>query len=189
MKLYKAHTKWVCTCSSRHPLLCLAIVLSLSLPAFLQIKKVTLDSNLIRLLPKDSQVFFWSEKLKQVISYGDYFTLLFESENTNQLEGAVRKAARDIENLNEGYMIQYQRPIDLIQKYRYLLISSEMLTSISGFITRLKFVTDDKGHTEIISLIEDKLDSLGLKSFSPYFRSDDGQLYGMIIRPSQRKKI
>jgi len=123
-----------------------------------------------------------------VISYGDYFTLLFESENTNQLEEAVRKAARDIENLNEGYMIQYQRPIDLTLKYRYFLISSEMLTSISDFITRLKFVTDDKGHAEIISLIEGKLDSLGLKSFSPYFRSEDGQLYGMIIRPSQSKK-
>jgi len=74
----------------RRPFLWLLVAILISVPALMQIPKVGLDTDLIRLLPDNSKSAEMKQKMDTIISgSGGFFAILLESSDKEKLLQAL----------------------------------------------------------------------------------------------------
>ncbi len=193
--MYARFVKWLCSGAVQHPVAWMMVVFVLSAPAAVGIRDIRLDTNLIRLLPEHSPASVWTRKLETVIGDGGYFTLLLEGIQHQALVAAVDDAARRLRLLPRVYSVTYQYPLDYIDRYKYLLISSTYLEALRDKAISLKarynpFAEDllsepapsshsqDEKRQESWRRLLTKFDHI-----TRYHQSPDGKLMGIFIRP------
>lgn len=192
--LYTKLTAFICRSSLRHPWLWLALTVVISLPAYYQLQRIKVDTNLIRLLPRTSRASVLTRDLEKVVSDGGYFTIMVEGEDREVLLEAVASAAEEVSELEGIESAQYTWPVDFIDSYRFLLIPNDYLdriyeetvlweAEVNPFVDNL---SDDEGSGESVGDREDREDlELSLSRYANlnrYHESDDGRTMGIFIR-------
>src|SRR5262245_46683720 len=90
----------ICRSSFRHPFIWLLVTLALTVACLGQVAKVRLNTDLTRLLPRNSPAVYWSQQLApKVGADGGYFSVLFEGEDHEQVLKGVVEAAEAIRAL------------------------------------------------------------------------------------------
>jgi predicted RND superfamily exporter protein len=185
----------ICRSSARRPGVWLLAVLLLSLPSALTIRRVRLDTDLVRLLPTSSPAARWTRALQNEVGDEGHFTILLEGSDPDALLAAVRDAAGRVRVLEGVLTAEYEYPIDFIRQYRYLLVPSyyleKTLDHMIGLEAGLSPVGEDllrspgeegsvKAKKETAEMKE-LLDRYG--HLTAYHQSRDGRVMGLFIRP------
>ncbi|MFQ5560785.1 MAG: RND family transporter, partial [Nitrospinota bacterium] len=187
----------LCRFSVKYPALLLLIFAFVTLPpALVQLKKIKLNTNLDRLLPKTSPAALWKEKLKKAIGDGGYFTFLVEGTDPKELKAAVLFARERVKNLPAVSSVEYRYPLTFIEKFRYLLVSSPDLDKIYDWLIGLEselspagldlFSDDVEGKESYGSKEEKKYLNRQLEQYGnlpEFHQSKDGTVMGFFIRP------
>jgi predicted RND superfamily exporter protein len=166
----------------------------LSVPAGWQASHIRLDTDLKRLLPRDSRAVRWSRELEPVVGDGGYFSLLLEGGDPAALDRAVEEAARLAGALPGVGSVEYRIPVEFVRRYKHTLLPSGRLEDVLDRVNQLE--------TEVNPLIEDLADgAAGAPSATrvdagdvdrelerwvgvpPTYRSADGRVRGVIVRP------
>ena len=189
--MFESFIRSTCRGSYRHPLLWMSVALVANLGAALEVRNVTLDTDLSRLLPEQSQAVRWGEELKGVMGDGGYFSLLFEGDDREALVTAVEMTAGRVQRLPFVHSVDYQRPVEFIQHYRYLLVPSDRLLEILDLVDQWQaevspFVVDvdpsEEGSTR--QTPEDLETEIARYShLTGFHESADGRVMGLIVRP------
>ena len=79
----------VCRFSYRHAYVLVLLALALSVPAFFEARNLTLDTDLTRLLPRNSEAVRWSERLESAVGDGGYFSVIVEGGSADARRAAV----------------------------------------------------------------------------------------------------
>jgi predicted RND superfamily exporter protein len=112
----------ICASSARNPILWLLATLILSVPTALAVGDIALDTDLIRLLPRTSRAAQSTRELGPLIGGGSYVAVLFEGDDRDQLIQAVETTAQRLRADERIASVEYEYPVDFLQRYRYLLI-------------------------------------------------------------------
>jgi predicted RND superfamily exporter protein len=185
----------VCRSSYRHPLRWLAAAVLISIPAAWLVSGITIDTNLIRLLPRQSRAGEWTRALDQVVSDGGYYTILIEGKDHRALVGAVQRMAARAAAIEGVRSVEYEYPIDFIRHYRYLLIPGEYLNKILDELIGweaevspigLDLMKDARKKSDYQAdedkrEIDSQLDTYG--NLPLYHQSRDGLTMGILVRP------
>ena len=191
--LFKKIMLTMCRISIRHPYIVLALVLLLSVPAFFEVLKITIDPGLVRLLPTDARASKNTRELSSIIGDGGYFTMVLTADNTNQLVAAATAAAERIRSLDGVHTVEYEWPTEFLGQYRYLLVANDYLEDINTKILGWKSELSPSGVNLFDggeSVQSDRESSLEgdirhYASLSRYHFSADEQNLGLIIRTTQ----
>lgn len=137
----------ICTFSFRHPFLCILLSAVVSFPALVQLPRVHLDPDPLRLLPRNSHTALLTRQLKPRLGERSSFYIFFEGKHREQLIKAVGSTVQIISGNNKIESIEYTHPLHFYEKYRYLLVPSELLMRISDTLLHWEseinpFVTD-----------------------------------------------
>ncbi len=184
----------ICRSSSRRPFLWLFVALLISVPSFLELRKISLDTNLVRLLPTRSPASRWTRSLQQTVGDQGYFTILFEGDDTDVLLSAVRETADQVRAMAGVLLAEYEYPLDFIEHYRYYLIPNFYLEKILDFLISQEakvsplgedLLTDEGSGSEKDVKEEAELKELldRYSHLSRYHQSRDGRVIGLLIRP------
>jgi len=194
--MFKKCVRWLSRSTEKYTYIWLILItLSCFLSSFF-LADLRLDTNLIRLLPENSALFQWTNKLRGPIGDGGYFTILIESNDREKLLEAADYIHKETEKLHEIYFANYRNPIQFIEKYKYLLLPLPLLERLYDYALRLEaetnpFTTDLMGgHGEPADSrieqskrrsIEKKLGQFS--SLREYNENPDGNLMGIIAYP------
>ncbi len=191
----------ICRSATAHPAAWLIVTLLISLPAVSAVRSLSLDTNLIRLLPNRSKAAQATRELDRVTGGGGSFTVLFEGEDQQLLSEVVDSTAERIRMLDNVRAVEYLNPTGFIEQYRYLLIPTYYLDLILDLVLDLQAETspfllnldDDEsaekvegesyGEREDQKEIERQLDHYG--NLPQYQQSSDGRVVGILVRPRQ----
>jgi predicted RND superfamily exporter protein len=195
--IFSSFIRTVCKLSLRKPLLVFLLALIPTSAAVYKLKDISLDTNLIRLLPKTSRAAVWTKKLENVVGDGGYFTILLEGTDKETLERAVRITASRAARIKGVRSVEFQNPVDFYKHYRYILIPLDFLDKILDLfiqwesevnpltVNLLEEETDEEDFSarEDRKDIERMMDQYG--NLPLFHRSKEGLIYGMIIRPEK----
>jgi predicted RND superfamily exporter protein len=191
---FRAIAEPICRSSSRHPLIWLVATLLLSVPAVLELGRLDLDTNLVRLLPNKSPAAFWTRQLQTAVSDEGYFTILFQSPDKERILPAVKDAAERVRALEGVYSAEYEYPLEFISRFRYLLIPDYYLAKTLDYLIGLEaeanpvgsdLLADPDRKSAKARKEDEEMDRL-LDQYSrltPYHQSADGRVMGLFIRP------
>jgi hypothetical protein len=183
--------------AARRPVLWLLACLVACVPAYLQVRQIRLDTNLIRLLPKSSPAATWTRTLEDVVSDGGYLSVLFEGPDREKLIATVERAAARIGKVPGIATVDYVNPRDFMERYRYLLVPEyylgNVLDELIGWEAELSPAGVDLLSDEPAAPGEKKPGGLTRKELedqvrnfadiTTYQESRDGTVFGMIVRP------
>jgi predicted exporter len=133
--------------ATRRPGLMLGLGLLLAVPAFYLASGLRLNTDLGRLLPKNSRAVLAKQELERATGDGGYFSILFEGGDPQVLRRAVESTAARVAALPGIQSVTYENPVEFLHKYRYLLVPSAHLQSLSEHIDELE--------AEVNPLVED----------------------------------
>ena len=183
--------------AARRPVVWLLAALLLCVPAFLQVRKIRLDTNLTRLLPKSSPAATWTRTLEDVVSDGGYLSVLFEGKDRERLVATVERAAARIAQVPGIASVDYLHPREFLERYRYLLVPEyylgNVLDELIGWEAELSpagvdLLDDDGGSPGKPGGLTRKELEDQIRNFADvttYHESRDGTVLGMIVRPSR----
>jgi predicted RND superfamily exporter protein len=117
---YQRFVRFLCRSAAVHPWRWVALTALISLPAFMAVRDLGIDTDLIRLLPRTSRASVLTQELEDVVSDGGYFVVMFESDDRERLLAAVADAEKKAAALEGIESVQYRWPVEFIEKYRYL---------------------------------------------------------------------
>ncbi len=187
----------LCRTWLRRPGLLVLLTLAISAPAAWEVRKIRLDTDLSRLLPKNSRAVQNGRELEKVVGGdGGYFSVIFEGGEPAALARAVDRMALAAAALPNVRTVESRNPVDFIRRYRYLLVPSRTLAQVSKLVDRLEAEAnpllvdlEEEGSggdkqaepdaSDLTAKIERYLD-LPERSQSP-----DGRLVGLVIRPQK----
>ncbi|MDR2733709.1 MAG: MMPL family transporter [Spirochaetota bacterium] len=188
----------VCQYSLRHPYRLLAIIALVTIPAVIEVQKIFIDPNLVRLLPTDSRASKNTRTLSAITGDGGYFTMIINSDESNTLVQAATEAARRIQPLPGIYTAEYEWPVEFFRKYRYLLVPNDYLEQIYDKILGWKSelspagvnllaggtgdIADDEESVHNSNEEGIEVNVRHFASLTPYHFSADGKNLGIIIR-------
>ncbi len=185
---------WLTRLALRHPGRLLAATLIVSLPALAQVTRIRLDTDLARLLPKDSRAVRASRDLERAVGGdGGYFSVIFEGDDSQALLEAVEETARRAAALPNVQAVEQRNPVEFLRKYRYLLVPSRSLAEAVEYVDQLEAEAnplivdlDEEGgggraaphakSRELEARVERYLD------LPEHNQSPDGRLMGLIVR-------
>ena len=186
-----------CSLSLKYPYLVLACVLLVSVPAVIEVQKVFVDPNLVRLLPKDSRAAVNTRTLSSITGDGGYFTMMFTSDEKNHLIEAADAAALRIRPLEDVHTVEYEYPVEFLERYRYHLIPNDYLVKILDNVVGWKSELSPAGFNLLADEIKTDVqvqdeqeasfegDIRHYASLSRYHLSADEKNLGIIIRTSK----
>jgi len=197
--MFKKITDLICEKSYRQPGLWMIIALILCIPAIYQIQQVKLNTNPLRLLPKNSRSAVLTRELESMVEEKGFFYVLLQSPDKEKLIEALNSAGQQIVKIPEAKSITFRYPVDFFEKYRFLLIPSEYLNKILETLIRWEAEVSPLGldllgeeQEETQREIENKkyLDQImELYGNLPlYHQSKDGQIMGITIVPEKGLK-
>jgi hypothetical protein len=180
--------------SLARPGLLLSAAALLCVPAAWQASRIRLDTDLKRLLPADSQAVRWSEELEATVGDGGYFSVILEGDDEAALDRAAEEAAHSAGRLPEVGSVEYRVPVEFVRRYKYMLLSSrrleELLDRVSQLETHVNPLVEDLLEPEPGSPPEPRVDADDVDRelsrwlvVPPTFRSGDGRMRGMLVRP------
>jgi len=120
----------LCRSSLRHPGWWAAASLVLLLPALYSARSIRLDTDPVRLLPRDSRSARLTRELEPAVGERSFFYLLLEGDHPDVLSRALKESTAAVSDMEEVLSIEYRHPVDFFKKWRYLLIPSEYLSRI-----------------------------------------------------------
>ncbi|HSQ79116.1 MAG TPA: MMPL family transporter, partial [Candidatus Bathyarchaeia archaeon] len=172
----------------------LIATLLLSIPAVLELGRLDLDTNLVRLLPNKSPAASWTRRLQKAVSDEGYFTILFQSPDKDRILPAVEEAAARVRALPGVYSAEYKYPLEFISRYRYLLIPDYYLEKTLDYLIGLEAEANPVGSDLLAETArksskskkeDEEMDRLldQYSRLSPYHQSADGQVLGLFVRP------
>ena len=184
----------ICRWSFRYSYLWILATLVLSVPAFLEVRNLRLDTDLTRLLPQASPAVRWSNELEPVVGDGGYFSLIFEGEDRQQLITAVDTAAAAISAITDVSSVDHHFPVDFISYHRYMLIPVYYLDQMVDLI--------DEWEIDVNPMVMDLENEVGaaeeaegdveieriLRQYgelTDYHEDPEGRIMGMIVRTRQ----
>ena len=94
----------------RSPVRMLLITIALTIPTLFLVTKITIDTNLIKLLPSDSPSVQKVKELQDKVGDGGQFIVIFEGDNQDYLKKAVEYSAAKISQFPEVRNVQYKYP-------------------------------------------------------------------------------
>jgi len=158
---------WICRFTVRYPLPGIVLAALITIPAFHQVKRIKLRTNLLRLLPRSTRAAVNTVKLdKYVSSDGGHFFFLISQTQTNKppqfkkLHAAVEEAVARIKKLPNVQMVIYTWPSQFIKKYRLMLVPERSLKLIYEKVLGWKAEASPVG----VNILEE--DDTGPRSFS-----------------------
>jgi uncharacterized protein len=180
--------------SVARPGLLLAGAALLCVPAAWQASRIRLDTDLKRLLPADSRAVRWSRELEATVGDGGYFSVILEGDDPLALDRAVEEAARSAGSLAEVGSVEYRIPVEFVRRYKYMLMPSrrmeELLDRVNQLETQVNPLVEDLLEPEPGSPPEPRVDAGDIDrelsrwlAVPPTFRSGDGRMRGMLVRP------
>ncbi len=113
-----------------HPYGMLLITLVASIPAFYAVSSLTIDTNLIKLLPRTARASLATRELEKKVGDGGHFTVLYSGAARDKMIQAVNYSAGRIKKFEEVESVQYKWPNDFIRKYKYALIPRDYLNKL-----------------------------------------------------------
>ncbi len=145
-----------------HPFLMLLITAIISFVAFTQVGKISLKTDLLRLLPEKNRAAQNTRELSDKVGGNSgYFSLLVSSNDTNKLLPVVEELVKKIEKFKTVERVSYKWPVEFFKKYRFLLIPNENLFNIYDRILGWKSEVSPSG----VNLIGDLDDGKKKNSF------------------------
>ena len=193
--------------AARRPVLWLLAWLLLCIPAYLQVRTIKLDTNLTRLLPKSSPAATWTRKLDDLVSEGGYLSVLFEGKDREKLLAAVERTAARVARMPEIATVEYTRPREYLEHYRYLLVPEYYMGKVLDDLISWEAEISPVG-VDLLSDRGGKPGAAGEKAgqgeaaapdgptrkdledqvrnftdITTFHESRDGTVFGMIIRP------
>ncbi len=189
--LFYRELRAICRWSYRYAWLWFAVTAVLCVPAFLQARKIGLDTDLTRLLPEHSRAVQWSDELETVVGDGGFFSLVFEQGDRATLQRAVDEIAERFNQLEGIRWIDYRYPVDFLDRYRYLLIPSyrleEMVHVIEDWQAQVNPFLEDLGGDDSTDSTEDnsRLEEVLVyyQKLPLYHEDPDGKMLGMLVHP------
>ncbi len=188
----------ICRVSLRRPGLVVLLTILASLPAVHEVRKIRLDTDLSRLLPKDSRAVRTGRELEKVVGGdGGYFSVVFEGDRKDGLGRAVDLMAQRAAALSDVQAVEFRNPVEFIRRYRFLLVPSRTLREVSDLVDHLEAEANP-----LVVDLDDEDDAAGREG-SPKDTSDleariersmelperaqspDGRLMGLIVRPKK----
>ncbi len=177
----------------RRPATLVALALLLSIPCLLQVRTIRLDTDLKRLLPRDSRASSAARELEAVVGGdGGYFSILFEGEDRESLRQAQARMAERARRLPDVQAVEDRNPIGFLRRWGYLLVPSSSLREALAYVDRLEAEANPllvdleedgpSGHgdtAEIERRIERYLD------LGEIPESADGRVIGLLVRPAR----
>ncbi len=144
----------------------------------------------MRLLPTDNRASALTKKLDNTVSDGGHFTVILEDENPEKVKSAHKEMITRLQNLKRVHFLEYTWPVDYIEKYRYLLVPSDMLevvmdeliaweAEVSPFIENLKSKEENYGKTEERNNMESSIKRY--VNLSRYHQTSDGKTMGILV--------
>ncbi len=188
---------FVCKKSNKNPIIWFILAMIISLPFYFQAKKIRLDVDPIRLLPKNSRAAINAVKMKPLLGSMSFFTLLIQGAEKEKLQEVVTVASAKIKKIINVESVEFKYPISFIRKYNHLLIPLNYLEDISDLIVRTKsrinpLTSDMLAEEDLIKsdIGKDKsgdIDKLISKygNISNFHCSKNGKIFGIIIYPDQ----
>jgi hypothetical protein len=196
--LFKKIMLAMCRISIKHPYAVLVLIAILCVPAFFEVRKITIDPGLVRLLPTEARASKNTRTLSAITGDGGYFTLILTADNTNQLVAAADAAAALIRPLEGIHTVEYEWPVEFLEEYRYLLVPNDYLFDIHDKILGWKSELSPAGVNLFVDEEIDERDSVQSEresslegdirhyaTLSRYHFSADEQNLGLIIRTTQ----
>ncbi len=196
-KIFYAIITFICRHSFRRPFLFLLLALLVTIPAVLQLNRIGLDTDLIRLLPENSHAVRMKKQVENIVTgSGGFFAVLIESSDRLSLLKAFHASLTEINKLKGVGFLEYRNARDFFDKYRYLLIPSEDLDRIYEFLIRqeakLSPVGEDllgeeqAGEGEVEDEGEEEIkDLIRYIDLPEYHQSEDGRIMGIKVYPEK----
>jgi predicted RND superfamily exporter protein len=184
----------VCRISLKRPYMVLAIVALVTIPAIIEVQKIFVDPNLVRLLPTTSRASKNTRELSAVTGDGGYFTMVFTADDTNALVAAADAAAPQIRALSGVHSVEYEWPVEFLEQYRYHLVPNDYLFTIYDKVLGWKSELSPMGINLLVeekdSVQNDKEQSFEgdlrhYASLNPYNFSADEKNLGITVRTTQ----
>jgi uncharacterized protein len=116
--------------ATKYPLRMILFTVAITIPTIFFVNQITIDTNLIKLLPSDNQSVKMTKELQDKVGDGGQFIVIFEGNNREKLIQAVEYTARKIKQFPEVRDAQYKYPIDFISKFKYALIPNDYLSNL-----------------------------------------------------------
>lgn len=198
--IYEKFIEFVCKQSLRRPLVWLLASIIISVPFVMQFSHIGLDTDLIRLLPKDSRSAKMKKQVDQVITgSSNFFTILLESNDKEKLREAVDATVAKTNELEGIGAVEYKYPVKFYDKFRYALIPSEFLDQVLDFFIRLESkvnpmgedLLSDEEQTEEEKEEQEKKDKEDIKQMMRYLdlpeyhQSEDGTVMAVKVFPQK----
>ena len=196
-KLFNRALYIICRQSNRNPVIWFVIALIISIPLFFQAKKIHLDVDPIRLLPKSSRAAVNAAEMKPLLGSLSFFTLLIHGDEKEKLQEAVMVASAKIKGISNVESVEFMNPVSFINKYNHLLIPLTYLEDISDLIVRTKsrinpLTSDMMGDEDLTESAYGKDKSEDIKELiakygdiPDFHQSGNGKIFGILIYPDQ----
>lgn len=188
---------FIVSISIKHPVRMIIATIIITLPTLYFINKITIDTNLIKLLPKDNPTAVKTKELQDKVGDGGQFIVLLESNDHNKLVQAVEFTAQKLKALSEVRDVQYKYPVDFIKKYKYLLIPNDYLNELYDSLLQAEakanpfsdnLIDDNQSNKpakQTHGAVENKQDMQILLqqylNLPEYHQSQDGTIMGILI--------
>lgn len=102
----------------------------LTVPCVVLVGRISIDTDLLKLLPEDNPAYIQSKELEAKVGDGGHFIALFEGDCPDSTKKAVEYAAERIKLFGEVKDVQYKYPVLFISKYNYMLIPTDFIQEI-----------------------------------------------------------
>ncbi len=193
--MFKKAVFRVCRMSLRHPWLWLLAGLLVCVPAYRQVRKLGVDSNVVRLLPRGGRSARLQREIGPKVGGQDYFYFLVSGSDRGRLVDALESAATEIGRVPGVRTVSYKNPVDYFRRFQYLLLPSDFLREARLLFLRWESqvnpLTEDLLAEEAPGYEEDNkrrtierlMEQYG--SLSEYHQSADGRTMGITVYPEK----
>lgn len=181
--------------ATKYPLRMILFTVAITIPTIFFVNQITIDTNLIKLLPKDNHSVKMTKELQDKVGDGGQFIVIFEGNDQNKLKQAVEYSAAKIKKFPEVRDAQYKYPVDFVSKYKYLLIPNDYLNDLYEYMLK-KEAEANPFSDNIIDVEKDSSQTTHGKqeneqdmqillqqylNLPEYHSSKDGRIYGILI--------
>lgn len=194
--MFERAVRSLCRLAQRRPSLLLALAGLVCVPAAWQASRIRLDTDLKRLLPRDSPAVRWSRELETTVGDGGYFSVIYEGDDPAALDAAVAETDAAVAGLPDVQAVERRNPVEFVRRHKYLLVPSARLEDVVDRVNRLEAEVNPL--VEDLVGEEDEAGSGGNLRADPAeverqlerwldlpedHRSPDGRLRGLVVRP------
>lgn len=191
---YKIIRKIVDT-SVKYPWQMILLTIVLTIPTIFLVSRITIDTNLIKLLPNNNKTAKITRELQDKVGDGGQFIVIFEGNDKAKLIEAVEYTAAELKKIPEIRDVLYKYPTEFISKYKYLLVPNDYLSDMYELVLKKEAEAnpfsdnimddEDSGKEVTHGMKENEQDMQILlqqyMNLPEYHQSKDGKIFGLLV--------